>query len=756
MELNNFFKNMKTAILFLFLLSIILPSIADAQNQKKTDSLQSVLNSEKHDTMKIDALNRLFLLFEFTDTVKATNYLQQALTLSEKIGYRSGIANTYMYFGYYHEDQSRFMLAISFHQKALKIYEELHYLKGKANCYNAMGLIYLSQGNYPKALEIFQTTLALNEKLDDIKGMANTYNNIGNIHDYQGNLSQALNYYEKSLQINVKLDDKKKIASCNNNIGTIQFRLKNYKVALEYHKKSLQINEMLKNKKGMAYNYTNIGLIFTMCKKYFEAKEYYSKALKMYQELKNKKEICVVLGNIAALNNLQNKFNEAITFAEQNLQIAKNSGLLENEMDSYKELANAFEGLKNFQQAYKYHKLFKQINDSLVNTEKNEQLSRMEAIYQNEKKQKEIELKESQLIKQMLEVKQQKTKIIALAGGLVLLLILLIVIFKSYKNKHIANILLAKQKYEISEKNEELNQVNEEIKAQRDLIIEQNEELSLKNGEISSQRDTVIKQKDHIEEQKKEITDSIYYAKRIQQAVLPSDDYANNILGEHFIFFKPKDIVSGDFYWATQTMGHAPLLIVAVADCTGHGVPGAFMSMLGVSFLNEIVRKKEIAKASEVLDHLRKSIIEALQQKGTSGEQKDGMDMVLCVLNTANNQLQFAGANNPLFIVTAQKELKEIEPDKQPVAIYENMKPYTNHQIQLYEGDIIFLTSDGYEDQFGGPNNKKFMTKQLKELFINIAAQPMNEQKKILNTTFENWRGECEQIDDVTILGLRI
>ncbi len=261
-----------------------------------------------------------------------------------------------------------------------------------------------------------------------------------------------------------------------------------------------------------------------------------------------------------------------------------------------------------------------------------------------------------------------------------------------------------------------------------------------------------------LQEQKEEILDSINYALRIQQAVLPDEELTKKWLGEYFILFRPKDIVSGDFYWATKIND---LLIVTVADCTGHGVPGAFMSMLGISFLNEIVRKKEIIQASEVLDHLRESVIDALKQSGAWGEQKDGMDLVLVVINTKTLELQFAGANNPLWIVrktgnSNKEEFEEYKPDKMPVAIYENMKPFTNHIIQLYKDDIIFLASDGYEDQFGGPKYKKFLSKNLKQLLFANSQQPMTIQKDVLEQTLNDWKGNTEQIDDITIMGIKI
>jgi two-component system, sensor histidine kinase LadS len=294
------------------------------------------------------------------------------------------------------------------------------------------------------------------------------------------------------------------------------------------------------------------------------------------------------------------------------------------------------------------------------------------------------------------------------------------------------------------------NKVNRELEGkvkERTIEISQNNILlEQQNGEITRQRDLVEKQHNSIKE-------SIRYAKRIQEAVLQPEDQINKILQENFILFKPRDIVSGDFYWIKQIDN---FIIIVAADSTGHGVPGAFMSMLGVSFLNEIVRKKDVTKANEIIEHLRTEIIEALQQKGTSGEQKDGMDIALCVLNTKSNEIQFCGANNNLIIVTGGKEIKEIYSDKMPVAIYENMQPFTNHVFSLQKGDTIYLATDGYADQFGGQDDKKFKISQLKDIFVDISDQPMTEQKNILNTIFDRWKGDREQTDDVTIIGIRI
>jgi serine phosphatase RsbU (regulator of sigma subunit) len=295
-----------------------------------------------------------------------------------------------------------------------------------------------------------------------------------------------------------------------------------------------------------------------------------------------------------------------------------------------------------------------------------------------------------------------------------------------------------------------------------------NSELQNQREEIAAQRDIVLKQKEHIELIHREVTDSINYAKGIQQAVLPDiHEIINGYGGDSrfgtgvdcFVLFRPKDIVSGDFYWATRMNEY---LIFTVADCTGHGVPGAFMSMLGITFLNDIVCKKRVMQMSQVLNELRTAIVEALKQTGKAEKQKDGMDIALCSINTITLELQFAGAYNPCWILNPQVReerpaaIQELLPDKMPIAIHENMSPFSEQRVQLGKGDIIYLSSDGYEDQFGGPKNKKFMAKQLKELLVNIHEEPLFEQKKILDDTLKNWIGNGEQIDDVTILGLKI
>ena len=289
--------------------------------------------------------------------------------------------------------------------------------------------------------------------------------------------------------------------------------------------------------------------------------------------------------------------------------------------------------------------------------------------------------------------------------------------------------------YRLKKKNERLEQI----------VAERTEEIRAQNKILTAQQ--------------KEITDSIQYAERIQRAVLPDENLLQGILPEYFILLKPKYYVSGDFYWLTEDGGR---IVVAAADCTGHGVPGAFMSMLGVSFLNKIIRENGIYQPDLILNELRKNIIEALKSTGKEGEQKDGMDIALCVIDMQSKMLQFSGANNPLYLVH-RKELQETKADKMPVAYYPNAKDFSSRYIQLQTGDSLYLFSDGFTDQFGGPNGKKFMYKPFRELLMNICERPMAEQKQELEKAINGWMSppapggtHVEQTDDILVIGVRI
>jgi len=310
----------------------------------------------------------------------------------------------------------------------------------------------------------------------------------------------------------------------------------------------------------------------------------------------------------------------------------------------------------------------------------------------------------------------------------------------------------------LRERNEQLeNTVRErtaEIQKQKDDIELKNEELEAQREEIMVQRNIATQQRDEIAQREKEIMDSIYYAKRIQTAIMPTAGYINSII-ENFILFRPRDIVSGDFYYFKQVDKYA---IIVAADCTGHGVPGAFMSMLGSAYINEIVTsQQQNFNTGHMLDLLRESIIESLKQTGRVDEAKDGMDIAMCILDLETRNLQFSGAFNPIYVVR-NGEISEYAADRMPIGIHDNVNVgFTTHEMQMQKDDVVYIFSDGYASQFGGKNGRKIMTSRFKKILLDISSLPLEEQRTVLNDKIEAWMGvDYDQVDDILVMGFKV
>lgn len=392
------------------------------------------------------------------------------------------------------------------------------------------------------------------------------------------------------------------------------------------------------------------------------------------------------------------------------------------------------------------------------------------ALEREQQKQKEseqeIRLLEQQQKMDQLSLEKQKAQRKLLIGVVLLMVIIVILVTASLITTRNKNLLLARQKKEIQAKNRDLEFKNEEISAQRD-------EIEAQRDEIEAQRDLVFKQKEDIEQYSMEITQSIEYAKRIQTAALPDLESLRKAVSDYFVLFRPRDIVSGDFYW----MAHVEdTTVLVVADCTGHGVPGAFMSMLGMSLLKEIVQKEYVTHPGVILRRARKEVMRSLRQKGTAGEQRDGMDMSLIEIRRKEKQIRYAGAFNSLYLVRNSRLdapdipdvkvmigersgdliLYEIPADRMPVAFFDRMDKFTTHSFSIREGDQLYMFTDGFPDQFGGEHGKKFKYKPFKELILENASLPLEDQHRILDATLDRWKGSYDQVDDICVIGVRL
>lgn len=322
------------------------------------------------------------------------------------------------------------------------------------------------------------------------------------------------------------------------------------------------------------------------------------------------------------------------------------------------------------------------------------------------------------------------------------------------KNNFMHRVALQEAHFELQERNQSLIKAQKELRFKSDQISEQNEELKMQKEEILSQRDAMQSQKEYIEKQNRDIIGSIRYAQRIQSAMLPTDAYVKGMLPNSFILFLPRDIVSGDFYWAAEINGKK---IIAAIDCTGHGVPGAFMSLVGDTNMNQVVLQEGITDPAEILNKLHEGVCNYLKQSET--ENQDGMDAAIAVIDEKNKTIQFAGAKNPLVYIDDKQEINVVKGDKISIGgkrKIQNDESFTTHEIPFNSAYTYYMYSDGYQDQFGGPNDKKYLVGRLKKLLREVSVKEMNDQKFLLNKQFDEWKYGYSQTDDVLLIGFKL
>ena len=536
------------------------------------------------------------------------------------------------------------------------------------------------------------------------KSLANSYNNIGLIYYDQGNLEKALEYHEKSLDISEEIGDKKGMSFSYNNIGIIYKNQGNLEKALEYNEKSLDISKEIGDKKGIGKNYYNLGIFYDDQGNLEKALEYYEKSLEIYKEIGYKKEMSNSYNNIGIIYADQGNLEKALGYLLKAKIIFEEINIISGLDETAKALVELYEKLGNPQKALENHKLYVTIKDSLA---------KMDGI----EKEKQRQFREQYLLEKQAD-----------------------------SIKHANEILI--QKAETIAKEEQLN--SETQKRNGLIVISLLVLVSL--GLVFTQLKKVRKGKALVEEKQQEITDSINYAKRLQQGILVPIDLVQSWLSESFILYKPKDIVSGDFYWI-EKVGNK--VYFAVADCTGHGIPGALVSIICSNALTKALHEDKIEGPSQILDQTRVLVEERFVR--SHDEIKDGMDISLCCLNVDDKSITWAGAMNPLWIVIKDsKEVEELKPDRQSIGMVENPKRYKQHEVKLAKGDSVYLFSDGYQDQFGGEKGRKYMKGRFKKFILSIQDQDMQTQLASFEKEFNSWKGNREQIDDVCVIGVRI
>ncbi len=634
------------------------------------------------------------------------------------------------------------------------------------NAYNWTGLSYYYLGEIDTAFLYYDSLLTLAEREKDHLMSLKARGNRGMVYEKKGDFIKAFEEYVYANKQSELLNDTSFIASSNGNLGNVSIRLGKYKEALEYLNNVLKYFKYNGNKIGEANQYNSLSMVYESINDSVNHEKYLLLAAEIYDQIGAKVQYSTVLINLSALEEKRGNNKKALLLAEKSLEIKReyndqigilplliNMSILYNKEKNYDASSRALDEVLSIakkegdlfhqaeamikkaglyrqsgkvEQAYDLLLDYIDLREEILGEKTQKAVAEFQEKYEAEKKQLEIDklTKEKQVSTLIIEKQETSKKILMgiILGGLLVLFILVYAFIQKRKN---------------------------------------NIELEARNKEINFQKQLV-------EEKNKEITDSIIYAKRIQAAILPPPKIVKQYLNESFILYKPKDIVAGDFYWMENT-GDAVLF--AAADCTGHGVPGAMVSVVCNNGLNRSVREHGLTDPGKILDKTREIVIQEFEK--SDEDVKDGMDIALCslkfnVLNSELNQsetkkiepqtvamLQYAGANNPLWIVR-NEEIIEIKADKQPIGKYDNLEPYTTHSVNLQKDDSIYIFSDGFADQFGGENGKKLKAANFKKLLLSIQKENMTKQKELLDDAFEQWKGELEQLDDVCIIGVRI
>lgn len=721
------------------------------------DSLMTSYASQRKDTLKIKTGIKISDYYQNEgDFAKANSYLEEVLEIANELPYikfKHKVNKSIAYNEYYRND---FETAIEFCKITEKYAVEMASDVYIAEIRNLMGGCLISLGQYDEALKLLDELVVFTKKKDLQTNLALALTATAGVHYNRGDFKKTADCLYETAETYRVLEDTSKLAQTYRNLSLIYGQIKNYDLAKKYVRKSLQIGQKMNDNSRIVDAYARFGTIYENEKKidsalyflnlaeaicepgkedelievygtlgsiyrdkedYDKASEYFEKTMQIVVKTRDKRMMSILFFNIGEMKIKQGKYEEALSNFQELITYANESKELEILEKANYGVYQAQNALGNYKEALNSYILYRKYGDTLRDTETMNEINNLESQKQKELDDKihKLELEKQQEI--LDNEKQQKRMIVIVSiVGVIFLLTFLLILNKRYR-------VTTKQKK---------------------IIEEQRFELEIKSSEM---------------------IDSINYAKRIQDSYLPNEQTFYHLFENSFVLFQPKDIVSGDFYWffsnKDNETGEVAERFLAAADCTGHGVPGALMSLICANSLNEVVVRNKVNETGSILDNTRSLVQRTLKSNGE--KSNDGMDISFAKFYIVGgvNYIQWSGANNPLWIVRrnhngSEHDLIELKGDKQPIGYYYNEKPFETHTVELNSGDTVYLFSDGFQDQFGGEKGKKFKVNQLKKNVLDLQDLPMQEQKQHLENILEDWKGRYEQTDDICFIGVRI
>lgn len=675
---------------YLFIFSFSLFAVNAFAQMVNEQKLLNNIKVSSSDKNKVDELNKLSRFYIYYLPQNSPSYSKKALNIALEIDYYDGVADSYLNLGYYSFRIDDYAASEKYYSNAIDYYKKTNNKIGEGSCYQLMARTSNGLGNYEHSMDLLLKANAIFEEIDYDIGIGRVYETIGDINDIFGDYSTALENLTYSIEIKEKNKDFLELSRSYAYLGNVYNHIGEIDKALENFNHALKLSKVTFNLNSESYVLTKLGDFYFDLKDYDQSMEYYKKSLEITKLHSNHWGKIRNQQGVGKDFYLKKDYLNAIVFLNNSVESAKSINDKEGLMNSYELIYKVYQDWDSIHRAFDNYKLYALYKDSLYNRKKASNISMLQNQYN-----KKIILKEkkaSELVNYLV------------TSVLVMVLAFLLLLFRR---------------------------------------------LTF----IRKQKQQVEKQKQLVEEKNSEITDSITYAKKIQEALLTSKEYISNHLTNHFIYYNPKDLVSGDFYWVCAVDDY---IFFSVVDCTGHGVPGALMSMIGNSLLNEMIVEKNLINTNEILDQISNKLKKSFANKQGENQHRDGMDMVLCRLNTKNNELMYSGAHNSMLIIR-DGELMEYKGDRRPVGFYLGKGIlFKSNTLKLRKNDNIYLYTDGFTDQFGGDRNRKYKNSNFKKFLLSISNQKIQEQGESVEKEFNRWKGDCDQLDDVCVMGIRI
>lgn len=704
---------MKHSLFYLFLIIICSGTYGQNKRLDQIKALEQELENTTDDTVKVRLYCDLAIKYRSFDPQKAEEKAILAYDAALISGDKYSISKAIVLFGNNRFYAGKYDEGLAFIDRAFEILDadtlQIQNNSDRVNLqlakvFAAYGTGYDFKSDYANSIKYYLKATNIFEHIKAPEGLAVSYNNLGISYLYTDDLDKSEKYFKQSFDIYISLNDTNVAYQCKMNLGIIDYYKENYTQAIQTFIDCAEQMNKIGNIRSAGHCYTNIGEAYKSLNEFDSSLVYLKKGIEVDLQLDDPQGLGADYNIIGTLYQEKGDFELARDYFLKALDIAKQINRKVALRGAYGSLYNLEKLAGNNKQALDYHILYVAYHDSIQTESSTRELGKIEAESEYNK-QIAIQQIENDKKLELEEGKRNKQSIILYftLGIIGVILFFVYMLIKSLKQTKEQKKLVDLAKLEIEEKN-------------------------------------------------KEMVDSIKYAKRIQLALLKEDDAEIKTLPNHFVLFQPKDIVSGDFYWTYHIDRY---WYVAAVDCTGHGVPGALLTMLGTAYLNEICAGNRILTPAHILDELKQKITKELSQTGVQGESKDGMDMSLIRLDLDSNEVQWAGANNALYYVN-DSGLQELKPDKQPIGYSDNPRPFTNHITPLKKGDSLYLFSDGYADQFGGEKGKKFKYSNFKKILLETDKAPSEEQRLKLLEVFTNWQGSLEQLDDVCVIGIRV